>query len=316
MESYSFTTEDTSKYTKNTFESITQNDPKYNKRSKDKLIEQFNLDITRNKGFFIETKEGSSNLIDECEKVKASGEKSGEKLKYEDFFALLTSKYKLSEDQADYILKTTHQDGIAASFIGVGGIATHETSSYCDKLDKEKKKITAIMNSSSHHAGLLNSESKLTDLVNYNRLGCMSKIIIDADNNLSYVAGQKIICGLDKATIYNDPSTAEIFARNAHTQFISEDYVAINITAKIGKVGSKDFNSSVEFDVAAEGKIGLEVIKQLKEIKSSLPSKDPELIVKIIMILQIVYWIKLVVMNYINKKLERKLEIYYLLAIM
>jgi hypothetical protein len=94
MESYSFTTEDTSKYKNTNFELISQNDPKYTKLSKDKLIEQFDKDITRNKGFFIETKDGSSDLIAKCKKGKASDEK----LKYEDFFALLTSEYKLSED--------------------------------------------------------------------------------------------------------------------------------------------------------------------------------------------------------------------------
>jgi hypothetical protein len=123
----------------------------------------------------------------------------------------------------------------------------------------------------------------VTDKIDFDFLlrdGTMSKIIIDEDNNLSYVGGQKFICGIDKATIYDDPSTADILKNNAHTQFISEDYVAVNITAKIGKVGIKEFASSVEFDVAAEGEIGLQVIKKLKEIKSSLPSKDPELIVK------------------------------------
>ncbi len=128
---------------------------------------------------------------------------------------MLTSKYKLSENQADYILKTTNQGCMSGGYIGVGDIAASETFSYSDNLSR----INDIIKFAPNHAWISKNEDnpQSSNLDNFNRPVNMSKIIIDADGNLSYVGGQKFICGVDKIILGNDPSTSKIITKNSHT---------------------------------------------------------------------------------------------------
>lgn len=68
------------------------------------------------------------------------------------------------------------------------------------------------------------------------RDGSMSKITIDKDHNVSYTSGQNFMfdCNMDAFSSYSD-------LRNMiGTEFNSQDYMAVNITASLGTVGDPE----------------------------------------------------------------------------
>ncbi|KJV91151.1 hypothetical protein [Rickettsia bellii] len=103
-----------------------------------------------------------------------------------------------------------------------------------------------------------------------NRNGNMSKVIIDKDNNLSYVGGQKITfdCGI---TSYND-----IIKDTVHTQFQSQNYVAATITAQLGKLGASEFEPKVVISAMGEGRSGDKIIGELQKIDTNIQPLNAE----------------------------------------
>ena len=248
MKSHSFTTEDAAKQEDNVLKKLTDFAPEYDPSCKlpneviqmntGKVQENFNKDINRTPNFCIETTEGIVDLAATYKKEKGSDYK----VTYKDMYDTLTNdKYKLSQNQAEYILATAYQGGIAGGLAGFGEVIV----------------------------------SNVTNPMNWmNRDGNMSKIVIDKDSNVSYVGGQKMTFDCNRQT-YDG-----IIHNTVHTEFRSEDYLAATITAKIGKIGVAEFKPQVAIDVAGVGEVGLKIVEQLQNIKSELPSKTPQAIVE------------------------------------
>lgn len=237
MNTHTFTTADAAQQTDKKLKDLTFFDPKYDplcklqdgslKMNSTKVQDSFNIDINRSPNFYIETPQGLTNLTQEI-KLQYGDDHD---IDYNDVYNVLTNKYKLSQQQSEYILATSYQGSIAGGLTGFGSLIA----------------------------------DYIVDPILYmNRNGNMSKVIIDKDNNLSYVGGQKITFDCDR-TAYND-----IIKDNVHTQFQSKNYVAATITAQLGQLGTSEFESKVVISAMGDGTFGDKVIDELQKIGTDI----------------------------------------------
>ncbi|WP_342272549.1 hypothetical protein [Candidatus Tisiphia endosymbiont of Parasteatoda lunata] len=63
------------------------------------------------------------------------------------------------------------------------------------------------------------------------------------------------------------------------TEFNSQDYMAVNITATLGKVGDIEPKTQVVIDVAGTGKIADRFIGDIQTIKTNCEQKSPQAII-------------------------------------
>ncbi|WP_250311774.1 hypothetical protein [Rickettsia endosymbiont of Oedothorax gibbosus] len=252
MKSHSFISDDAIQSSDKKLQFIAECfDPKYDKDYKDEIEVQRRLekDIERKAVFYIETPDrGLVDLVAQC-KV---GKDDEYKVTYQDMHKALTNDYNLSEQQTEYILAANYQGGIAG---GIAGFYKLKAKTYDDCYYKDGTDV--MMNE-------------------WLRDGVASKIIIDKDNNLSCVGGQKIMFDCSK----------QVFSSNADLKnmmgikFNSQDFVAINITATLGKLGDTAPIEQVVIDVAGTGVVANQFIGKLETIKASCPAKDPSSIIK------------------------------------
>lgn len=126
MRTHTFTTADAAKQTDRKLKDLTFFDPKYDplcklqdgsfKMNSPKVQESFNIDINRSPNFYIETPQGLTNLTQEI-KLQYGDDYN---IDYKDVYNVLTDKYKLSQDQVEYILATSYQGSIAGGLTGFG----------------------------------------------------------------------------------------------------------------------------------------------------------------------------------------------------
>ncbi|WP_250311775.1 hypothetical protein [Rickettsia endosymbiont of Oedothorax gibbosus] len=249
MKSHSFTSDDAAQNNDQALQYIAESfDPKYDKEYQNdtksvELQRRCNRDIERGV-FYIETPDGKLvNLVAQCKLVKGKDHQ----ITYQDMKETLTNDYKLSTQQTEYILAANYQSGIAA---GTGG-------------------FTHLRVNPPVHYGFDPTKEWMRD-------GNMSKIIIDKDNNVSYVGGQRLMfdCSMEALTPYSD-------LRNmVGTKFNSQDFMAINITATLGKLGDTAPTEQVVIDVAGTGEIASQIINDLKAIQTDIPAKNPTAIIE------------------------------------
>ncbi|ALN41915.1 hypothetical protein ASQ44_07500 (plasmid) [Rickettsia rhipicephali] len=243
MLTHTFTTADAAKQTDRKLKDLTFFDPKYDplcklqdgsiKMNNTVMQKSFNTDINRSPNFYIETEQGLTNLTQEI-KLQYGDDRD---IDYNDVYNLLTNKYKLSQQQSEYILATSYQGSIAGGLTGFGTLIV-------DYIEDP--------------------------MLYMNRNGNMSKVIIDKDNNLSYVGGQKITFDCDR-TAYND-----IIKDNIHTQFQSKNYVAATITAQLGKLGASEFEPKVVISAMGDGISGDKIIGELQKIDTNIQPLNAE----------------------------------------
>ncbi|HJD64248.1 MAG TPA: hypothetical protein LFW13_04540 [Rickettsia endosymbiont of Sericostoma sp.] len=252
MKSHSFTSDDAIQSSDENLQFIAECfDPKYDKDYKDEIEVQrrFNKDIERKAVFYIETPNGG--LVDLVAQCKV-GKDDEYKVTYQDMHKALTNDYKLSTQQTEYILAANYQAGIAG---GMAGFNKLKTKTYNNCYYKDGTDV--MMNE-------------------WLRDGVMSKIIIDKDNNLSYVGEQKTIFDCSKCVLAPFSDLRDMVG----TKFNSQDFMAINITATLGKLGEAEPKQQVIIDVAGTGEVANQFIGKLETIKASCPAKDPLSIIK------------------------------------
>lgn len=245
MESHSFTSDDAAQNTDKVLQYIAESfDPKYDKdyqKNPKSREKQVNNDIDRD--FYLEKDGKLVDLIDQCKLAKAQDHK----VTYQDLHDILTKDYHLSQKQTEYILAANHQGGIAG---GISGFT--------------QLKMKALNNDRYD----LGSE--------WLRNGLMSKITIDKDLNVLYIGGRKLMfdCSMD-AFLPNGNGLREMMG----TKFNSQDSMAINITATLGKVGDPEPKTQVVIDVASTGKIADQFISDIQAIQTNCEQKNPQAII-------------------------------------
>lgn len=237
MKTHTFTTADAAQHIDKKLKDLTFFDPKYDplcklqdgsfKMNSTEVQKSFNIDINRSPNFYIETEQDLTNLTQEI-KLQYGDDRD---IDYNDVYNVLTNKYKLSQQQSEYILATSYQGSIAGGLTGFGTLIA----------------------------------DYIEDPILYmNRNGNMSKVIIDKDNNLAYIGGQKITFDCDR-TAYND-----IIKDNIHTQFQSKNYIAATITVQLGKLGEPEFKPKVVISVMGDGISGDKIISELQKIGTDI----------------------------------------------
>ncbi|WP_342278440.1 hypothetical protein [Candidatus Tisiphia endosymbiont of Myopa tessellatipennis] len=246
MKSHSFTSDDAAQNIEQDLQYIAESfDPKHDKdyqknpKSREK---QVNKDINRGV-FYLETQDGQ--LVDLLAKCKL-GKDQDYKVTYQDMHDILTKDYHLSETQTEYILAATHQGSLAAATAG----------------------FTPLRIKASAHYGYDPRSEWLRD-------GSMSKITIDKDHNVSYIGGQNIMfdCSMSAFSPHSD------LRKMMGTKFNSQDYMAVNITATLGKAGDSELTPQVVIDVAGTGKIADRFISDIQAIQTNCKKKDPQAII-------------------------------------
>ncbi|MCC8484163.1 MAG: hypothetical protein LN561_06470 [Rickettsia endosymbiont of Labidopullus appendiculatus] len=252
MKSHSFTSDDAIQSSDKNLQFIAECfDPKYDKDYKDEIEVQrrFEKDIERQAIFYIETpNRGLVDLVAQCK----LGKDDEYRVTYQDMHKTLTNDYNLSEQQTEYILAANYQGGIAG---GLAGFTKLKAKTYDDCYCKDGTDV--MMNE-------------------WLRDGVVSKIIIDKDNNLSYVGEQKTIFDCSKYVL----APFSNLRKMAGTKFDSQDFMAINITAILGTVGEAEPKQQVIIDVAGTGEVASQIIGDLKTIETNCPAKDPTSIIK------------------------------------
>ncbi|MCC8399445.1 MAG: hypothetical protein LN563_02585 [Rickettsia endosymbiont of Platyusa sonomae] len=252
MKSHSFTSDDAIQSSDKNLQFIAECfDPKYDKDYKNKAEVQirFDKDIKRKAIFYIETADGK--LVDLVAQCKV-GKDDKYEVTYQDMHKTLTNDYNLSEQQTEYILAANYQAGIAGGIAGFNKLKT-KTYDNCYYTDK---------------TNVIESE--------WLRNGVVSKIIIDKDNNLSYVAEQKIMFDCSMHVFRPHSYIREMVG----TKFDSHDFMAVNITATLGTVGEAEPAQQVVIDVAGTGKVASQIIDDLKTIETKCPTKNPTSIIE------------------------------------
>ncbi|WP_342267901.1 hypothetical protein [Candidatus Tisiphia endosymbiont of Empis tessellata] len=246
MKSYSFTSDDAAQNIDKDLQYIAESfDPKYDKdyqenpKSREK---QVNKDIERGV-FYLETLDGQ--LLDLLAKCKL-GKDQDYKVTYQDMHDILTNDYHLSKTQTEYILAANHQGGMAGGIVGFSKLQLKAFDNY--GYDPRSEWL---------------------------RNGSMSKITIDKDHNVSYIGGQNIMfdCSMDAFLPNSD------LRKMMGTEFNSQDSMAVNITATLGKVGDSELTPQVVIDVAGTGKIADRFISDIQAIQTNCEQKSPQAII-------------------------------------
>ncbi|MCC8398497.1 MAG: hypothetical protein LN569_04310 [Rickettsia endosymbiont of Labidopullus appendiculatus] len=253
MKSHSFTSDDAKRSSDKNLQYIAECfDPNYDKHynDKDKVQYRFDLDIQRNGIFYIETPNGGSvDLVAQCK----LGKGDEYEVTYQDMYKTLTNNYKLSEQQTEYILAANYQAGIAG---GMAGLMRVKSETYDDFW-----KIDETMN-------VWENE--------WIRDNVVSKIIIDQNNNVSFVGGRKVMFDCRKQVFSSTPDLKEMLG----TKFNSQDFAVVNITATLGAVGEPNPTQQVIIDVAGTGEVASKFIGKLKTVETKCPAKEPASIIE------------------------------------
>ncbi|MFK7973855.1 MAG: hypothetical protein AB8B66_03205 [Rickettsiaceae bacterium] len=192
------------------------------------IRESFNKDINRSSLFYIETDQGITDLVQE---IKLQYGQS-HVVNYDNMHDLLCDKYKLSPEQTEYILATSYQGSISGGMTGFGSLLLQ-----------------------------VNDDPETC----MNRNGNVSKIVIDKNNNLSYVGGQKITFDC------HHEAYDGIIRDTVHTNFKSENYMAATISTKLGQLGAVNLDPQIVIDVVGKGVNGTNIINQLETIETTVP---------------------------------------------
>lgn len=252
MKSHSFTSDDAAQNNDQALQYIAECfDPKYDKEYQNdtksvELQRRCNKDIERGV-FYIETPDGLIDLVAQCKLTKGQNHR----ITYQDMHKALTNDYKLSTQQTEYILAANYQGGIAGGLAGFTELKA-KTYNNCYYMDG----MNVIENE-------------------WARNGDMSKIIIDKDNNVSYVGGQIIMFDCSVEALPCSDLRAMV-----GTKFNSQDFMAINITATLGKLGATVPTEQVVIDVAGTGDVASKIINDLKTIETKCPTKNPTSIIE------------------------------------
>ena len=242
MDSHSFNVKNVTQYADKTLSSLTFFDPKQDDLCKMKdgsikmnssgIQEIFDKDINRSALLYIETAQGVTDLVQEAK------DKHGvDHVNYDKIHDLLTNKYKLSTNQAEYVLAAAHQGSIAGGLAGFAPLIA----------------------------------ANVTDINKFtNRNGNASKILIDKNNNVSYIGGQKLIFDCN-STDYDGTIRHTI-----HTNFKSEDYLAVTISADLGQLSKSQLKPEVVIEAVGEGVIGTKIIQELQKIETNIPTLPAE----------------------------------------
>ncbi|WP_375333011.1 hypothetical protein [Candidatus Tisiphia endosymbiont of Psammoecus bipunctatus] len=246
MKSHSFTSDDAAQNIDKDLQYIAESfDPKHDKdyqknpRSSEK---QVNKDIERGV-FYLETQDGQ--LVDLLAKCKSS-KGQDHKVTYQDMHDILTKDYHLSKTQTEYILAANHQGSIAGAIVGFSKLQLKAFDNY--GYDPRSEWL---------------------------RNGSMSKITIDKDHNVSYIGGQNIMFDCSMDAFLSDSDLRKMMG----TEFNSQDYMAVNITATLGKAGDSELTPQVVIDVAGTGKIADRFISDIQAIQTNCKKKDPQAII-------------------------------------
>ncbi len=245
MKSYSFTSDDAAENIDKDLQYMAESfDPKHDKdyqNNPQSREKQVNNDIDR--GFYLESQDGKLvDLIDQCK----LGKDQDYKVTYQDLHDILTKDYHLSQKQTKYILAANHQGGIAG---GIGG-------------------LTPLRFKAFNNYGCDPTNEWLRD-------GSMSKITIDKDRNVSYIGGQNFMFDCSMGAFLPQSNLRKMMG----TEFNSQDYMAVNITATLGTVGDIEPKTQVVIDVAGTGKIADRFIGDIQAIKTSCEQKSPQAII-------------------------------------
>ncbi|BFD45990.1 MAG: hypothetical protein DMENIID0002_06360 [Rickettsia endosymbiont of Sergentomyia squamirostris] len=247
MKSYSFTSDDAAQNIDKDLQHIAESfDPKYDKdyqknpKSREKQVSN---DIERGV-FYLETLDGQLvDLLAECKSVKGQDHK----VTYQDLYDILTKDYHLSETQVKYILAANHQGGIAG---GIGGLSPLRFKVFDNNYGYDP-------------------------MSEWLRDGSMSKITIDKDHNVSYIGGQNFMFDCSMGAFLPQSNLRKMMG----TKFNSQDYMAVNITASLGKAGDSELTPQVVIDVAGTGKIAERFISDIQAIQTNCKQKDPQAII-------------------------------------
>ncbi|WP_425363893.1 hypothetical protein [Candidatus Tisiphia endosymbiont of Hybos culiciformis] len=254
MKSHSFTSDDAMQNPDKALQYIAESfDPKYDKYSQDETEVQqrrFNLDIQRNGILYIETPKGEIvDLVAQCK----LGKGDEYQVTYQDIHETLTNDYKLSEQQTNYILVAGHQGSIAGGMAGFNNLKV-KIYDNCYNMDGTQ---------------VIENE--------WIKTGIASKIIIDKDNNVSYVGGKKIMFDCSKYVFSSDADLNNMM----DTKFDSQDFMVMNFTATLGAVGNTEpTTQQVMIDVAGTGEVASQIIDKLKTIETKCPAKDTKSIIQ------------------------------------
>ncbi|MDR0296633.1 MAG: hypothetical protein LBH67_01420 [Rickettsia sp.] len=252
MKSHSFTSDDAKQSPDKTLQFIAECfDPKYDKdyKNEDEVQERFEKDIKRKGIFYIEIPDrGLVDIVAQCKLDKDDEYK----VTYQDMHKTLTNDYKLSEQQTAYILAANYQGGIAG---GVAGFSKLKAKIYDNCYYMDDTQV---------------AENEWT------RNGIVSKIIIDKDNNVSYVGEQKIMFDCSMHVLLPHSDLRDMVG----TKFNSQDFMAVNITATLGTVGEAEPTQQVVIDVAGTGKVAEQIIDDLKTIETNCLAKNPTSIIE------------------------------------
>lgn len=107
------------------------------------------------------------------------------------------------------------------------------------------------------------------------RDGSMSKITIDKDRNVSYIGGQNFMFDCSMGAFLSNSDLRKMMG----TEFNSQDYMAVNITASLGAVGDLEPKTQVVIDVAGTGKIADRFISDIQTIQTNCEQKSPQAII-------------------------------------
>lgn len=246
MKSYSFTSNDAAENIDKDLQYIAESfDPKYDKdyqnnpQTREKQVDK---DIERGV-FYLETQDGELvNLLAKCK----LGKDQDYKVTYQDMHDMLTKDYHLSQKQADSLLAANHQGGIAGAISGLTPLRFKAFNNYgCDPMNE------------------------------WLRDGSMSKITIDKDRNVSYIGGQNFMFDCSMHAFLPQSKLRKMMG----TEFNSQDYMAVNITATLGTVGDIEPKTQVVIDVAGTGKIADRFIGDIQTIQTDCKQKSPQAII-------------------------------------
>lgn len=107
------------------------------------------------------------------------------------------------------------------------------------------------------------------------RNGVVSKIVIDKDNNVSYVGNRKLIFDCSMRVLRPHSDIRDMVG----TKFNSQDFMVMNFTATLGVLGDTEPTQQVVIDVAGTGEVASQFIDELKTIKTNCPAKNSKSIV-------------------------------------
>ncbi|MFU7502771.1 MAG: hypothetical protein ACE1S7_05025, partial [Candidatus Tisiphia sp.] len=246
MKSYSFTSDDAAENIDKDLQYIAESfDPKHDKdyqnnpQSREK---QINKDIERGV-FYLETQDGQLvNLLAKCK----LGKDQDYKVTYQDMHDMLTKDYHLSQEQAKYISAANHQGCITGAISGLTPLIFKAFNNYgCDPMNE------------------------------WLRDGSMSKITIDKDRNVSYIGGQNFMFDCSMGAFLPQSNLRKMMG----TEFNSQDYMSVNITASLGAVGDLEPKTQVVIDVAGTGKVADQLISDIQTIQTNCEQKAPQAII-------------------------------------